>query len=84
VDVRVRFEPGVVRWVRERQHYSFTGEEPDQLEERVVMTYRVQALRELQPWLLSWGAAAEVLVPDDLRASLATEISSLYQKYKLV
>jgi predicted DNA-binding transcriptional regulator YafY len=81
IEIRVRFEPGVVRWVRERQHYAFTGEEPDTQGESVIMTYRVNALRELEPWLLSWGAAAEVLAPDTLRASIATEISSLFQKY---
>ena len=31
------------------------------------MTYRVDALQELLPWLLSWGAAAEALDPPALR-----------------
>jgi predicted DNA-binding transcriptional regulator YafY len=68
VDVRVRFDHSIVRWVRERQHYAFQREElaPD----GIVMTYRVHRLTELTPWLLGWGAQAEVLSPPELRAEI--------------
>ncbi|MGH2593538.1 MAG: helix-turn-helix transcriptional regulator [Anaerolineae bacterium] len=66
--VRVRFAEGVVRWVRERQHYAFQQEEltPD----GTVMTYRLNTLSEMTPWLLGWGASAEVLSPPELRREI--------------
>ncbi len=68
IEVRVRFDHAIVRWVRERQHYAFQREEtaPD----GIVMTYRVHRLSELTPWLLGWGAQAEVLSPLELRAEI--------------
>ena len=74
IEVRVRFDHAIVRWVRERQHYAFQREEtaPD----GIVMTYRVHRLSELTPWLLGWGAQAEVLSPPELR----TEIRQIAQQ----
>jgi predicted DNA-binding transcriptional regulator YafY len=74
---RVRFAPHAVRWVRERQHYGFQHEETAPDDHGVFMTYRVDALRELMPWLLSWGAAAEALDPPSLRAAQRDEVARL-------
>jgi predicted DNA-binding transcriptional regulator YafY len=76
IAARIRFAPHVVRWVRERQHYGFqqtvvagdTG---------TIMTYRVDALQELLPWLLSWGATAEALDPPALRDAQREEARHL-------
>jgi predicted DNA-binding transcriptional regulator YafY len=43
------------------------------------MTYRVDALQELLPWLLSWGAAAEALEPPALRAAQRDEVARLLE-----
>ena len=74
---RVRFAPHAVRWVRERQHYSFQHEERTPDGTGVIMTYRVDALQELLPWLLSWGAAAEALEPPSFRAAQRNEVAHL-------
>ncbi|HEX5837851.1 MAG TPA: YafY family protein [Anaerolineales bacterium] len=76
VEVRIRFRPDSVRWVRERQHYGFQSEESSR-QEGVTMTYRVHNTSELTPWILSWGAAAEVLSPGDLRKSLRETAQNL-------
>jgi predicted DNA-binding transcriptional regulator YafY len=68
IDVRVRFDHAIVRWVRERQHYAYQREEP--APDGWIMTYRVERLSELTPWLLGWGAQAEVLAPPELRAEI--------------
>jgi len=68
VDVRVRFDQPIVRWVREHQHYAVQQE--DVVPDGVIMTYRVHRLSELVPWLLGWGAQAEVLSPPELRAEI--------------
>jgi hypothetical protein len=60
VVARICFAPHAVRWVRERQHYGFQHEVVAD-DTSTIMTYRVDALQELLPWLLSWGAAAEAL-----------------------
>ena len=75
VEVHVRVAERAIRWVRERQHYGFVGEEPmdDSTKAGVVMTYRVDTMAELIPWLRSWGAAIEVVSPSDLREALRRE-----------
>jgi predicted DNA-binding transcriptional regulator YafY len=79
VVARIRFAPQAVRWVRERQHYGFQQEEtpPDGI--GVIMTYRVDALQELLPWLLGWGAAAEALDPPALRDAQRDEAARLLE-----
>lgn len=69
IDVKIRFKVDTVRWVRERQHYGFQDEEPA-AQKGITMNYRVHDLSEITPWILSWGVAAEVLSPQQLRESL--------------
>lgn len=73
---QVRFAPDAIRWVRERQHYGYQSEEPPN-EVGIVMTYQVDALGELIPWLLGWGAKAEVLSPPKLRQKIRQEAQKL-------
>lgn len=68
-EIKIRFKADAVRWVRERQHYGFQREEPAS-QKGVTMIYRVHDTAEITPWILSWGAAAEVLSPRELRKSL--------------
>jgi predicted DNA-binding transcriptional regulator YafY len=75
--VQVRFEPGVLRWVRERQHYAFEQEAPLPGRPGAIMTYAVNDLLEIRAWLLGWGASAEVLSPPELRESLCQEARRL-------
>jgi predicted DNA-binding transcriptional regulator YafY len=65
--VRIRFATHAVRWVRERQHYGFQHGDAAADDTGTIMTYRVDAIQELLPWLLSWGSAAEALEPPALR-----------------
>ena len=65
IEIKIRFAAGVVRWVRERQHYGFQSEEND-----VVMVYHVEDVSEITTWILGWGDAAEVLSPKELRKNL--------------
>jgi predicted DNA-binding transcriptional regulator YafY len=78
--VRVRFAGHVVRWVRERQHYSCRGEEsvPDSAD--IIMTYHVDAVADIMSWLLGWGAAVIPLTPPELRHSLRQETLKMVQQ----
>jgi len=79
VEIHVRFGPEVIRWVRERQHYSFIEEEPDQQGEGAIMTYRVRAFHELRSWLLSWGSGAELISPPEAREEIRAEVRRLLE-----
>jgi predicted DNA-binding transcriptional regulator YafY len=41
------------------------------------MTYRVNQVSEIVPWILSWGASAEVVAPQELREQLRREAIKL-------
>jgi len=69
VVIRIRFTPGAVRWVRERQHYGYQRDEQES-SEGTVMIYQVNQESEIVPWILGWGTSAEVLSPKELRQSL--------------
>ncbi len=79
--VVVHFTAAAARWVRERQHYSFVQEHSlsEKSEQTIEMVYQVDALYELQSWLLGWGAQAEVLEPIALRTAIATEARKLWE-----
>ena len=67
--IRIRFLPEVVRWVRERQHYGYQHDEQESLK-GAIMVYHVNQASEIIPWILGWGASAEVLSPKELRQTL--------------
>ncbi len=74
ITVRVRFDAKVLPHVHERQHYAFVEASGD------VLVYQVNALDEIQHWLLGFGASAEVLAPDVLRAWLREEAERLIKR----
>jgi predicted DNA-binding transcriptional regulator YafY len=67
--IRIRFTPGAVRWVRERQHYGYQRDEHES-PEGTVMIYQVNQESEIVPWILGWATSAVVLSPKELRKSL--------------
>ncbi len=77
-EARVRFEPAVERWVRERQPFTFVREERDDL--GAVFVYAIRNEDDLVRWLMGWGASAEVLSPPTLHARLAAEVWRMLSK----
>jgi predicted DNA-binding transcriptional regulator YafY len=71
MEVCVRFAAHVLPHVRESQHYAFVREDGDML------VYRVEALAEIQNWILGFGADAEVVAPKALRVWLRAEAQRL-------
>lgn len=74
--VRVRFSPHTVRWVREERHWGFRAEEPGG-----VMVFAVEQPEDIAPWLLRWGADAEVLDPDAVRLAVARRARAVAELY---
>jgi predicted DNA-binding transcriptional regulator YafY len=85
--VTVRFDPTIVRWVREQQHYSWveeqtspTGSAPEGGE--TIMVYRPRSFEQIEGWLLSWGDKMEVLEPLALRERLATAAARILSRHR--
>lgn len=82
--VVVRFDPAVVRWVRERQHFTLVEDktaETSNQESAAVMVYQVRSLDQIEGWLLSWGDSMEVLAPLELRERLATTAEQILARH---
>lgn len=79
--VVIRFSAGVADRVREREwHESQTLRNlPDG---RLELQLRLGALPEIERWVLTWGADAEVLQPKELRERLKATASRLLGLYK--
>jgi predicted DNA-binding transcriptional regulator YafY len=69
IEIKVRFEKNIVRWVRERQHYGYQADERHTAQ-GVLMKYNVNDESEIIPWILGWGTGAEVISPKGLRQHL--------------
>ncbi len=76
VVVRVRFAPGSLRWVREERHWGYVADEGDG-----VLRFAVERPADIVPWLLRWGASAEVIEPDAVRAAIAGEAHRIANMY---
>lgn len=78
--VVVRFAPSVADRVREREwHESQQMRElPDGTLE---LELKLGALVEVEQWILSWGAAAEVISPPELRGRLRRAVAALSKTY---
>lgn len=78
--IRVLFDPGIARWVRESRFFFVTAEEerPDGL----LVTLAVRQEPEALQWLLGWGAKARVLEPESLRQKMAQEAEGILRQYR--
>ena len=73
MDVEVRFTARQAPYIRERVwHPTQRIEELD--DGRVVLRFRAGGFYEIKSWVLSFGAAAEVLAPKELRAGVREEM----------
>lgn len=78
--VRIRFEPGYSRRIREKRwHTSESFEE--QRDGGVIMELRIGELSSLKSWILSFGRHAEVVEPTELREIVLNEIENICEFY---
>jgi proteasome accessory factor B len=80
VDVRLRFDAGVARRVRETiwHRSQVLTDLPDG---GVELAVRVAGIVEIRPWVLSWGDQVEVLAPPELRDAVADAVRGATQRY---
>lgn len=79
IEVRVLVPTDMLRWVRENRHFTWVGEEPHAA--GAVMVFRPRSVREILPWLLSWGAGITVLAPVEAQHALRDAAAALLARY---
>ena len=78
--VAIRFTPAVAERVREREWHE--SQEMRELPGGgLELRLRLGALEEIEQWVLGWGAAAEVVAPAELRASIRRTVVALAAHY---
>ena len=79
--VVIRFSTSVAERIREREWHE-TQEMRELPGGALELRLRLGALSEVEQWILSWGAAAEVLSPPELRASIRQTAIALANLYR--
>jgi predicted DNA-binding transcriptional regulator YafY len=78
--VAIRFAAAVAERVREREWHE--SQEMRELPDgRLELRLRLGALTEIEQWVLSWGAAAEVTAPAELRDNVRKTAGALAALY---
>ena len=75
--ITVRFDKSILRWVRERQHFSHAYDEDEQ-----TMAYQPRSFDQIESWLLSWGDKMELLHPPKLRQQLRETILGMLTQHQ--
>jgi len=78
--IRVRFEERVAHRVREAVWHRSQAL-TDLPDGGVELAVTVAGIIEIQPWILSWGDAAEVLEPPELREAIAASMRRGAERY---
>lgn len=78
--VVIRFAAAVAERVREREWHE--SQEMRELPNGALeLRLKLGALMEVEQWILGWGAAAEVIAPEELRASIGRTVRTLAARY---
>lgn len=86
VDVAIRFGPEQARYVRGKvwhpsQRIEELGEDEAGKDRGLILRMKVGGMGEVERWVLSFGAGAEVLEPEELREAVKTEADTLSRAY---
>jgi predicted DNA-binding transcriptional regulator YafY len=79
--VRLRFTAEVARYVREKTWHP-TQKVQERKDGSLVLTFEVNHLHEVKRWVLSYGAACQVLEPDELREEVRAELESMLAQHR--
>lgn len=80
--VAVRFDAEVAPWVMEGKWHA-TQRLAVQPDGGVVFEAEVSGISEIKRWVLSYGGAAEVLEPVELREAVARDVEALAGRYRM-
>jgi predicted DNA-binding transcriptional regulator YafY len=78
--VTVRFHGSATRYVKEKRMHPSQEIEP-QDDGSVLVHFELTTLEEIRSWILSFGAAAEVIAPELLKLQVSEEINQMRKHY---
>ena len=81
VTVRLRFDAGVARRVRESVWHR-TQRLTERPDGSVELELEVAGIVEVRPWILGWGETVEVLAPPELRRVVADAVRGAATRYE--
>ena len=79
-NVVIRFDASVADRVREREWHA-TQQMRELRDGALELRLKLGVLPEVERWILSWGAAAEVVAPPELRQSVRQTLAALTTRY---
>ncbi len=78
VQVKIWFDASVAGYIEEKVWHS-SQTLSAQADGSVILTMQVAGIEEIRFWVMSWGAKARVLEPQDLRAAIRSEAAAILQ-----
>jgi predicted DNA-binding transcriptional regulator YafY len=79
-DFKIWFSADQARYIKERV-WSKTQKIEDQADGSIVLTMRTGGMWDVKRWVLSNGAQARVLEPEELKQEIAEELRAAYNRY---
>jgi predicted DNA-binding transcriptional regulator YafY len=81
VRVRIWFAAGIAEYIREKTWHE-TQKIETQKDGSIIFEAEVAGTKEIEFWVLKWGAKAKVLAPESLRDEIRLEIEAMREIYK--
>lgn len=81
IDVKIWFSADQARYIKERK-WSKSQEIEDQEDGSIILTMRTSGRWDVVRWVLSYGGDATVLEPEELKKSIADQLTKRLKNYK--
>ena len=82
VKVRIWFAADIAEYIREKTWHE-TQKIETQKDGSIIFEAEVAGTKEIEFWVLKWGAKAKVLAPESLRDEIRSEIEAMQEIYKV-
>ena len=81
IDVKIWFSADQARYIKERK-WSKTQKIKEQKDGSIILSMHTSGRWDIRKWVLSYGAEAQVLEPEDLRNEISDELAAAQVNYK--
>jgi len=81
IDVKIWFSANQARYIKERK-WSKTQKIKDQKDGSIILSMRTSGWWDVKRWVLSYGAEAKVLEPEELKKEIVDELTTTNDSYK--
>jgi predicted DNA-binding transcriptional regulator YafY len=80
-EVRIRVEAAKAEYFRRKQYHPTQQIETTEPDGRIIVSFEVSGLREIQSFLLGWGSGITVLEPAELALAVRDEALAIAERY---